>query len=95
VIFDSGNPCVRVHKESAAGQGAAMKSLIKGIGRTHLKTFMEKIWTICCDMGYVLAMLIWLVIIPLALLFRAVTAIKAALHSGQITQRCADPVIVR
>jgi|GEM_PF-2531426 len=60
-----------------------MINLIRGIKRIPLKTVMEKIWTITCDTGYVLAMLIWLIIIPLALLFRAVTEIRAALRTGK------------
>jgi len=70
-----------------------MKKFVNGIKRTDYTTSMRVLWTVTCDIGYILAMLVWVPIIPFALLLHAVTEIKAALQSDRVVENSAQPVI--
>ena len=69
-----------------------MKNLIKDILQTRLITILEQIWVIACEMSYALVVIVAILLIPFALMLRAIVEIRAALRHGQMTHSYPKPV---
>jgi hypothetical protein len=56
-----------------------------------MKTIIEKISVVVCEISYALAVTVAILLIPFALLLRAGMEIRAAIHNGQINHHYAKP----
>jgi len=70
-----------------------MKNSIKGINRTNLIDLMKKLYTVSCDIGYIMAMLLWIPIIPCVVLIHAITDIITVLQNHQVAEISESSVI--
>ena len=67
-------------------------TLIKAKRRMKMITILRKIGFVACEISYVLAVILAIMLIPFALLIRAAIEIRAAAQHSQITHHHAKPV---
>jgi hypothetical protein len=67
-------------------------NVLKGIRGTKIITTIAKVRVVACEISYALAVIVAMILVPFALLLRAVAEIRAAMRHGPIIHGYAKPV---